>query len=107
MPLAAQEASVTKKTDAFTIKTTQTRVAANLTPDDPPELKAGEHYVLTLGDDGEWTCATAAGAVPFLQVHMRPALLMETFAAQVEQARGMVGLMAGMGAVDRRSVRKT
>ncbi len=100
-PLQAQDAVATKSVEQLVVKTTDERIASRMTEgEDPAPLKDGEHYVLTMSDEGDFTCTTAVGKVPFLAIDMRPALLMETFAEQVEQARGMAGMAASMGAAN-------
>lgn len=97
--LAAQEAATATKTDALVIKTSNAELANNMLRsggEEAPDLKDGQHYVLTLQQGGEWKVATADGKAPYMQVAAKPKQLMEMFAEQVDSAKQMTGMMAGM-----------
>lgn len=111
---SAQEAAKPAATsDALVIKTNNSELANNMlssSGEEAPELKDGQHYVLTLQAGGEWKVATADGKGSYMQVSARPKQLMEMFAEQVDQAKQMSGMMAGMmaaqGGMDADAVQK-
>lgn len=101
-PLLAQDPTARATSQSqLVVKTTDRRIAGRLARDaEPAALKDGEHYVLTMGDGGDWSCVTATGKVAFLVIDLRPALLMDTFADQVEQAQNMASMAATVGAAN-------
>jgi len=101
-PLPAQDTAAADVAP-LVVKTTQERFAMRLAGRggrELPELKAGEHYVLTLGEDGEFTAAAGNGAVPFVFLEAKPRVLMEMFAEQVDQARDMGKMGAAMASAN-------
>lgn len=65
---------------------------------DLPDLKAGEHYVVTMSVDGDLTVTTGNGAVPFVLVEARPRVLMTIFAEHVDEIRRIAKATASVGA---------
>ncbi len=97
----APVAQETSSGSALTIRTTDSRMARNAmrsfdSPSEMPVIEAGQAIVLTL-DDGGQMVASKGEAKGWLHVVARPPALMQTFATQIQQGRGMAQMMAGMG----------
>lgn len=56
---------------------------------EPPELGEGEHYVLSLDRKGKPALATGSGKIRFFEVTADPSGLMEVYAEQIGEVRGM------------------
>lgn len=98
---AAQDTVVAAEPAPLVIKTGHPQFAAGLSGagrHDLPDLRAGDHYVVTMSAEGDFAVATGNGAIPFVLVEARPGVLMTLFADHVDEARRIAKATASVGA---------
>lgn len=99
--IAAQDPVVAAEPAALVIRTGHPRLAAGLSVgggSDLPDLRTGEHFVVTMSADGDLTVTAGNGVVPFILIEARPRVLMTIFADQVDEVRRLAKATASVSA---------
>ena len=90
-PLSAQDSPLVVKTSDVELAIGMMSSFGSLDP--LPDLGEGQHYVLTLGEDG-FQAATDGGDAGLMQIEAKPGPLMQMFSNEIAQYQGMAqGLM--------------